>query len=179
MKVAFYMNCVSTHQLPLAKEVAELVGAENFRYIDAGEKGQAYQSGEVQGLKFKVQRIGDAAVETAAVRGESAREWLETADVMLTGMRDLELFERRARKGMRTYYASERWWKPVRIVRIVRLFDCDITREEPLHQLDKVLLLRPLPNQCHLETLKPRNLHLPHRANDRIHPLPVQHPPAP
>lgn len=57
VKVAFYMNCVSAHQLPLAKEVAELVGPENFRYVDAGEKGQPYQSGEVLGLKFKVQSL--------------------------------------------------------------------------------------------------------------------------
>lgn len=115
MKVAFYMNCVSAHQLPLAKEVAELVGPENFCYVDAGEKSESAQCAETQGLRFKVQRVGEAVAEAATVQGEEAREWIETADVMLTGMRDLELFERRAKKGLKTYYASERWFKPVEI----------------------------------------------------------------
>ena len=121
MKVAFYMNCVSAHQLPLAKEVVGLVGSENFCYVDAGEKSESAQSAETQGLKFKVQRVEDAAAETAAVRGDSAREWLETAGVMLTGMRDLGLFERRAKRGGRTYYTSERWYKPVHIARLLAI----------------------------------------------------------
>lgn len=108
MKVAFYMNCVSAHQLPLAKEVAELVGSERFRYIDAGGKSESAQSAETQGLKFKVQGLKSA-------ERENAWNWLETADVMLTGIRDLERFERRAKKGLRTYYTSERWFKPVEI----------------------------------------------------------------
>ena len=120
MKVAFYLNCVSAHQLPLAKEVAELVGPENFRYVDAGERSESAQSAETQGLKFKVQGLRSQD-DRAGVR-----EWLETADVMLTVMRDWELFERRAGKGLRTFYASERWWKPVRIVRLFGLFDCSI-----------------------------------------------------
>ncbi|MBQ0033077.1 MAG: glycosyltransferase [bacterium] len=108
MKFAFYMNCVSAHQLPLAKEVAELVGPENFCYVDAGEKSESAQSAETQGLKFKVQSL-------KSPERDGAREWLETADVMLTGMRDLELFERRTKKGLRTYYTSERWFKPIGI----------------------------------------------------------------
>ena len=109
---AFYMNCVSAHQLPLAKAVAELVGPENFCYVDAGEKGQEYQSCHATtGIRVKVK-----------VQGE---QWLEESNVMLTGMRDLELFERRAKKGLRTYYTSERWFKPL------TLFDCLISVAVP------------------------------------------------
>ena len=75
---AFYMNCVSAHQLPLAKEVAELVGSERFRYIDAGERSESAQTVETQGLKFKVQSLksrDDCA---------GAREWIETVEEMLT-----------------------------------------------------------------------------------------------
>lgn len=104
MKVAFYMNCLSAHQIPLAREVAKLIGAENFCYIDAGEKSELAQSVDVSKFQgFKV---------FGAIEG---REWLETADVMLTGMRDLELLELRAKNGLKTYYASERWFKPVEI----------------------------------------------------------------
>lgn len=97
MTVAFYMNCVSTHQLPLAREVVKLVGAENFRYIDAGLGGQANQT------------IG--YVENWIT---SDKSWLDTADLVLTGLRDLETIERRADKGLKTYYYSERWFKPIR-----------------------------------------------------------------
>ncbi len=37
---------------------------------------------------------------------------LETCDVLLTGIRDVELFERRAARGLKTFYTSERWFKP-------------------------------------------------------------------
>ena len=45
MTVVFYMNCVSAHQLPLAREVAKLVvrnqclGESGFLYVDAGVGG--------------------------------------------------------------------------------------------------------------------------------------------
>ena len=58
MTVAFYMNCVSTHQLPLAKEVTALVGRENFGYVYEGESDQAYQ---------RVADVGDVEVK---VKGE-------------------------------------------------------------------------------------------------------------
>ena len=76
MRVAFYMNCVSTHQLPLAREVAKLVGEGNFCYIDAGLGGQ------------KNQTVG--AVESWIA---SDRSWLKTADLVLTGLRDLDAIE--------------------------------------------------------------------------------------
>lgn len=100
--VAFYMNCVSTHQLPLAREIAALVGADNFTYIYEGEGSQAYQ---------RVADVGDVVVKR--IGGESrCRAELEDSDLLLSGLRDLELFERRAKKGMKTFYTSERWFKP-------------------------------------------------------------------
>lgn len=110
MTIAFYMNCVSTHQLPLAKEVAALVGADNFTYIYEGESEQAYQRAGVEGLKFKVQGL---RYDDGRLRDDS-REVLESAEILYTGLRDLELFERRAAKGLKTYYTSERWFKPIR-----------------------------------------------------------------
>ena len=99
MTAAFYMNCVSAHQLPLAREVARLVGPENFCYVDAGEKGQEYQScHDTTGIQVKVEGEGE--------------QWMEESDLLLTGLRDLDLLERRAKKGLRTFYTSERWLKP-------------------------------------------------------------------
>ena len=43
---------------------------------------------------------------------ERAREWLENCPCLLTGLRDVELFERRSKKGLKTIYSGERWFKP-------------------------------------------------------------------
>lgn len=102
MTVAFYLNCVSTHQMPLAREVSELV--DNFVYVDAGMGGQAYQSAGVDGLPFEV--------IDSTQRRRDAEAWIEKADLVYTGLRDLGLFERRAANGLRTFYTSERWFKP-------------------------------------------------------------------
>ena len=100
MKVAFYMNCVSTHQLPLAKEVDALV--DEFTYVYEGEGDQAYQ---------RVDDVGDIVVKKIGVESRCRAE-LEDSDLLLSGLRDLELFERRAKKGLKTFYTSERWFKP-------------------------------------------------------------------
>ncbi len=97
VKIAFYMNCVSAHQLPLARRVAEQVGVENFSYVDARDgSGEGYQLG--------------AEKYEWITRDTSV---LETADLVLSGLRDIELFERRRKKGLKTFYTSERWFKPI------------------------------------------------------------------
>lgn len=103
MKVAFNMNCVSTHQLPLAREVAALVGADDFSYVYEGESGQAYQRATVDSKVFKNVRIDS----------EEGQAQVENADIVLSGLRDIDLFERRAAKGLKTFYTSERWFKPI------------------------------------------------------------------
>ena len=103
MRIAFYMNCISAHQLPLARAVAELVGMDNFCYVDAGLVGRSYQT--CSNLKIDVYSLRQS--------DEGAAKWLDESDVMLTGMRDLALFERRLKRGLKTYYASERWFKPL------------------------------------------------------------------
>lgn len=110
MTIAFYMNCVSAHQLPLAKEVAKLVGEENFIYVYAGESDQVYQQ----------------ATYALATQDKSI---LETADIVLSGMRDVELFERRAKRGLKTYYTSERWFKPpLGVFRMLKPGYCKMAR---------------------------------------------------
>ena len=114
MTVVFYMNCVSAHQLPLAREVAKLVvrnqclegGESGFLYVDAGVGGQPMQT---------LKASDDLGVKVAKIDTEEAREAVETWDVVVTGLRDLELIERRESKGLRTFYYSERWFKPIEI----------------------------------------------------------------
>ncbi len=96
MRFVLYTGALSEHQLPLAREIARRVGEDRFRYVYTNTHGQSFQAG--------------AANEPWIAFGP--HPWLESADVMLTGMRDADLFARRAAKGLKTFYMSERWFKP-------------------------------------------------------------------
>ena len=94
---------MSAHQLPLAREIAARIGFNNLLYVDAGFLGQKFQT---------VDKVEDIRI----VRLESTnREVVEQADIVYTGLRDLDLIERRAALGLRTIYYSERWFKPIRL----------------------------------------------------------------
>jgi len=44
----------------------------------------------------------------------SVTEWLENCNILMTGgLRPIDLIERRAAKGLKTFYQSERWFKPL------------------------------------------------------------------
>ncbi len=102
--VVFYMNIISPHQIPLAREVARCVGFGNFRFIYA-ERFPADRA--------KMGWTDDSAdVTCLSANTPDARDWLESADFMLTGVRDLDLFERRGTRGLKTFYTSERWFRP-------------------------------------------------------------------
>ena len=105
MRVVLYLNIPSPHQFPIAEALARILGHTNVLYVYA-------EAMPDDRLKMG---WGVGCSETLSVVGMNApqaRDWLETADVMLTGMRDLDLFGRRGRRGLRTFYASERWFKP-------------------------------------------------------------------
>lgn len=107
MRYCFYTNIISPHQIPWCKEVAALVGAENFRYVytEAFHKERAAMG------------WNDAAdgVPCLNAATSEAQDWAENADVLVYDGRDIELFERRAVGGLKTYCASERWFKPLTI----------------------------------------------------------------
>lgn len=83
------------------------VGAEDFRYvytenISAERKALGWAQ-LAENEHFRVVGIDDPA----------AKGWVEKCELLLVDLRDFELVERRLRKGLRTYYMSERWWKPM------------------------------------------------------------------
>ena len=108
MRIAFYTNIVSPHQLPFARELVKRVGAENYRYIYS-EPFHAERSA----MGWQAEQEPWILSETE--QREESQRWLEEADVLIIGHRDLGLIERRCQKGLRTFYASERWFKPVPI----------------------------------------------------------------
>jgi len=104
MKIVFYLNIVSPHQLPLARAVAERVGQENFIYIYAedfhAERAKMGWNDKVEGLR--IEKLND---ENSSM--------LESADILYTGIRCLDLMAKRSAAGRRTVYYSERWFKPI------------------------------------------------------------------
>lgn len=108
MKFVQYQDCKSPHQLPLARELLQRLGMDDFRYVyrDADQAGRAALGWQMGGADEPWQ------LHVGSHPGE-ARELIENADVLLTGMRELDLFERRASKGLKTLYQTERWFKPI------------------------------------------------------------------
>lgn len=107
MKFVHYQDCKSPHQIPLARELLARLGIDNFRYVyrDADQAGRAAM-GWNMGAKDEPWQLHIGS------HLEEARRLIEDADVLLTGMRDIGLFERRARRGLITAFQSERWFKP-------------------------------------------------------------------
>lgn len=100
MKLVLYTNSVSAHQLPLARELVELLGADNFRYV---------HTGVLQGGGQEITAEDPWIVS----RSEGGVELVENAAGLLSGVRDIPLFHRRSQKSLRTFYMSERWFKPI------------------------------------------------------------------
>lgn len=103
IRIALYTNTVSPHQLPLAKELAKKVGDSNFRYIytDVADKDHGAFGWTLD--------VPNWCIYAGC---SEADEWLENADVLLSGLRCFDLFERRAKKDLKNFYMTERWFKP-------------------------------------------------------------------
>ena len=102
MTFTFFTNCISPHQLPLAKQLMDKLGAENYRYI------------YMDALTEERQRMGwgDAVDARWCQQGDATHKALADADVVMSGVRSLDLFDARLKKDKTTLYCSERWFKP-------------------------------------------------------------------
>lgn len=108
MKFVFYTNSVSPHQLPLARELIRHLGVENYRYIYANE-----QTAERKQLGWVGVSEGCRSFAVKNDGSDKIRDWLQNAEVLLSSIRDFDLFELRANRGLKTLYCSERWFKPI------------------------------------------------------------------
>ena len=107
VKVACWTVAVSPHQLPLAREIAKRIGEGNYRYLYRDEL-----TAERKALGWNF----DAKPEWCR-RGTQDDSALMDADLVYTGgLRPLNLIARRIAAGEKTYYVTERWFKPLRIL---------------------------------------------------------------
>lgn len=109
MKVAFYLNVISPHQLPLAREVVRSVGADNFTYV------------YVENFLSDRKAMGwdDSDIPNWCIKGDENRSELIEADLLYTGIRCPNLIAKRVQLGKRTYYCSERCFKPIQFGRFL------------------------------------------------------------
>ena len=101
MKFVFLTNIISPHQMPLARELVNLLGADEYRYVytEAEEKERTKLGWGNEG-------------EDWCLHGDENTAVLREADVLMSGVRAPNLFEKRAKDGKVTLYCSERWFKP-------------------------------------------------------------------
>ena len=100
MRFVLYTNALSAHQIPIAKEIVKRIGPDNFRYIYSSNNGQKFQESNTSESWIYYVPEGDF------------EGWLGDADVVLSGLRCLDMFESRAKSVLKTFYMSERWFKP-------------------------------------------------------------------
>ena len=101
MKFAFFTNIISPHQMPLARELVNLLGADEYRYVYTERE-------EKERTKLGWGNEG----EDWCLHGDENTAVLSEADVLMSGVRAPNLFEKRAKDGKTTLYCSERWFKP-------------------------------------------------------------------
>ena len=107
MLVVLYTSIVSPHQLPLAFAFRRIHPEHDFRYVfTEGLPADATK----RGWEWKEQK--DWIVDARSNREEVER-LLVSADLLLSGIRAVDVFEKRSRQGKVTFYMSERWFKPI------------------------------------------------------------------
>jgi len=107
MKVVFHTLCVSPHQFPLARGLVNKLGEKSYFYLY-----DEPLSKERIGLGWQPEAEEEWLLCTAD-NPNMCRQLMLEADVFLSGQRDLEIFEIRARQGRMSIYTSERWFKPI------------------------------------------------------------------
>jgi hypothetical protein len=107
MKYIFLTNIVSPHQLPWCREFVKLVGTTNFLYL-AVEKmhSQRKELGWGNHAENWIQILEENPEQ------ENLRQQLETCDVLFCSLREFELFQQRSKRGLKSFYLFERWFKP-------------------------------------------------------------------
>jgi hypothetical protein len=109
VKVLQVTSIVSPHQIPLARQIAETVGVDNFRFVAT----------EPQTVERTILGWNADETESWILRaGEhdfhrsQFEQWWDEADVVICGDRRFSRMQDRLDNKKLTFYMSERWWKP-------------------------------------------------------------------
>lgn len=106
-KLIFRCQVVSPHHLSFFKEVVSRLGANNVQYVYTVP------------MPEERKKLGWSAEESDWIAfddgNEDIRRALLDCDVLISSVRDIDLFEARGKAGKLTIYMSERWFKPIKV----------------------------------------------------------------
>ena len=109
MRILQVTNIISPHQIPLAKQLAMIVGENNFRFAamappDPERLRMGWQMADTESW---ILRPGECENDM-----HEYEHWWNEADVVLCGERLFQGMSQRLARGQLCFYMSERWWKP-------------------------------------------------------------------
>lgn len=104
MTVGIYSNMPAPHQVPIAREIASILSENSLKFVHTEPL-----SADRLGLGWPEYKYSFLLPEYKSPK--EARKFLESCDVLLSGNRDFDLFEKRIQAGKLTIYGSERWLK--------------------------------------------------------------------
>lgn len=104
--MVLYTNIVSPHQLPIAEAYRRLFPDDRFLYV---YKDSLPEDATKRGWKWTETREW---IVDARHSPEETVVLLQNTKTLLCGIRDVDLFEERERRGLTTLYMAERWFKP-------------------------------------------------------------------
>ncbi|MDM1722265.1 glycosyltransferase family 4 protein [Acinetobacter towneri] len=109
MKILQVTNIVSHHQLPLARELYNLVGEDNFLFVATEALDQERLKNGWQGEYTEKWIINP---NNSIEEKEKFDKFWDEADVVLCGVRLISRMQQRVDNKKLCFYMSERWWKP-------------------------------------------------------------------
>lgn len=110
MRIVYYTDCLSPHQLPLANELAKIIGEDQFRFI--------YYTRDYSAERIRMGWSVHEVPNWSCYRYDCEDQclaWLHQSDVLISGSRSselLDIYDQRTKKCLLTIYQSERWFKP-------------------------------------------------------------------
>lgn len=109
MRILQVSNLISHHQLPLARKIAEIVGADNFSFAVTQPPDDERQKLGWDSQVHEPWIIRAGELEKDRIKLE---KWWDEADVVICGVRRFSRMQDRLDREQLTFYMSERWWKP-------------------------------------------------------------------
>ncbi len=107
MTFCHYQDALSPHVMPFMRALVARLGEDEVRYVYTQDMGLARR-----GLGWNDNEKPKWTLDSRQ-QPQEAQEWLETCPCLLSGCRDFNLFERRAKRSLVTFYSGERWFKPI------------------------------------------------------------------
>lgn len=109
MRILQVTNIISPHQLPLARQIASIVGENNFRFAAVAQPDPerlrlGWRSNDTEEW---ILRPGENESDI-----DEYNRWWHEADVVLCGERLFQHMAERLARNQLCFYMSERWWKP-------------------------------------------------------------------